>query len=248
MPREWDRGRSSLVDSALVPAALPVAAAVTVMLRLRSFCRLGRLASFGLFGRLRLFGRLGLLRLFWTLLVLALVIVVLVLGVLVLRRLRGLGRLRSLRGLGRFRGLRRLGRLRGLGRLRRLGWFVDRQRSRGCSRVMSKEVRAHRGPSHEEDRDAGDRGAAGDSSRSIHASGPRCSVPIARPASVCLRQAAAERFQRCLSESGPVSRGGCSRSRRARSEEHTSELQSHSDLVCRLLLEKKKKTNKKQQI
>src|SRR5438034_11576369 len=28
----------------------------------------------------------------------------------------------------------------------------------------------------------------------------------------------------------------------ARSEEHTSELQSHSDLVCRLLLEKKKTT------
>src|SRR5947207_11226702 len=32
--------------------------------------------------------------------------------------------------------------------------------------------------------------------------------------------------------------------RSGRSEEHTSELQSHSDLVCRLLLEKKKKTNK----
>src|SRR2546421_8066364 len=31
---------------------------------------------------------------------------------------------------------------------------------------------------------------------------------------------------------------------RRRSEEHTSELQSRSDLVCRLLLEKKKKTNK----
>src|SRR5260221_9244353 len=30
-----------------------------------------------------------------------------------------------------------------------------------------------------------------------------------------------------------------------RSEEHTSELQSHSDLVCRLLLEKKKKKTKK---
>src|SRR5436190_18656033 len=30
----------------------------------------------------------------------------------------------------------------------------------------------------------------------------------------------------------------------ARSEEHTSELQSHSDLVCRLLLEKKKKNKK----
>src|SRR5260221_6967671 len=33
---------------------------------------------------------------------------------------------------------------------------------------------------------------------------------------------------------------GC-RSSCRRSEEHTSELQSHSDLVCRLLLEKKKK-------
>src|SRR5215468_12779365 len=31
------------------------------------------------------------------------------------------------------------------------------------------------------------------------------------------------------------------RSSRCRSEEHTSELQSHHDLVCRLLLEKKKK-------
>src|SRR5574343_1094481 len=31
----------------------------------------------------------------------------------------------------------------------------------------------------------------------------------------------------------------------ARSEEHTSELQSHHDLVCRLLLEKKKKIKKK---
>src|SRR5438034_6205156 len=30
-------------------------------------------------------------------------------------------------------------------------------------------------------------------------------------------------------------------SAKARSEEHTSELQSHSDLVCRLLLEKKKR-------
>src|SRR5688572_32062368 len=34
-------------------------------------------------------------------------------------------------------------------------------------------------------------------------------------------------------------------SRRARSEEHTSELQSQSNLVCRLLLEKKKKKKKK---
>src|SRR5438132_9661430 len=44
-------------------------------------------------------------------------------------------------------------------------------------------------------------------------------------------------------------RVGCTRAprtspgddQRERSEEHTSELQSHSDLVCRLLLEKKKK-------
>src|SRR6266540_6299366 len=34
----------------------------------------------------------------------------------------------------------------------------------------------------------------------------------------------------------------------ARSEEHTSELQSHHDLVCRLLLEKKKKNKKKKKI
>src|SRR2546430_5463038 len=33
------------------------------------------------------------------------------------------------------------------------------------------------------------------------------------------------------------------RSLRVRSEEHTSELQSQSNLVCRLLLEKKKKRN-----
>src|SRR5438477_7014431 len=36
-------------------------------------------------------------------------------------------------------------------------------------------------------------------------------------------------------------------SRYFRSEEHTSELQSHVNLVCRLLLEKKKKKQKKQE-
>src|SRR5438034_3872070 len=35
---------------------------------------------------------------------------------------------------------------------------------------------------------------------------------------------------------------------RIRSEEHTSELQSHSDLVCRLLLEKKNKKKKNRKI
>src|SRR5262249_59693143 len=36
--------------------------------------------------------------------------------------------------------------------------------------------------------------------------------------------------------------GACSSPRRTRSEEHTSELQSLTNLVCRLLLEKKKHT------
>src|SRR5438132_9824634 len=48
---------------------------------------------------------------------------------------------------------------------------------------------------------------------------------------------------------GPLRRFGPVDRKRAcealeRSEEHTSELQSHSDLVCRLLLEKKKKKKK----
>src|SRR6266540_7049127 len=46
---------------------------------------------------------------------------------------------------------------------------------------------------------------------------------------------------------GPHDRLGQGRQpgrQRLRSEEHTSELQSHHDLVCRLLLEKKKKKKK----
>src|SRR5260370_26673273 len=38
--------------------------------------------------------------------------------------------------------------------------------------------------------------------------------------------------------------GRCSHVKKARSEEHTSELQSHLNLVCRLLLEKKKNTRR----
>src|SRR5260221_8835393 len=48
-----------------------------------------------------------------------------------------------------------------------------------------------------------------------------CSGTSRRPASACERAATTTAV--------------------SRSEEHTSELQSHSDLVCRLLLEKKKK-------
>src|SRR5260221_5056117 len=44
--------------------------------------------------------------------------------------------------------------------------------------------------------------------------------------------------RRPRSQSGGVHRP-CAGYRKQRSEEHTSELQSHSDLVCRLLLEKK---------
>src|SRR5256885_13077869 len=41
--------------------------------------------------------------------------------------------------------------------------------------------------------------------------------------------------------SGPFRRKGAGRHHRARSEEHTSELQSPCNLVCRLLLEKTKR-------
>src|SRR5260221_4940412 len=57
----------------------------------------------------------------------------------------------------------------------------------------------------------------------------------------------AERPWCCWWECPGSAAGSARRSRwrcwrpRGRSEEHTSELQSHSDLVCRLLLEKKKK-------
>src|SRR2546430_10327002 len=40
---------------------------------------------------------------------------------------------------------------------------------------------------------------------------------------------------------------GASEKTKLRSEEHTSELQSQSNLVCRLLLEKKKKSNEPHQ-
>src|SRR2546421_7922465 len=51
--------------------------------------------------------------------------------------------------------------------------------------------------------------------------------------------------QRSLTPLGcePICQFLCCRRILRRSEEHTSELQSRSDLVCRLLLEKKKKNN-----
>src|SRR5437588_8449656 len=69
------------------------------------------------------------------------------------------------------------------------------------------------------------------------------------PYTTLFRSHRAERLQRHdgIDDQGPV--GAARHVRRAerrrcsrRSEEHTSELQSHSDLVCRLLLEKKTST------
>src|SRR5438132_12889151 len=67
-----------------------------------------------------------------------------------------------------------------------------------------------------------------------------------------LRAARARARPRAAGDPARRRRSAAGRGRRARlprpaadrSEEHTSELQSHSDLVCRLLLEKKKKTKK----
>src|SRR2546428_7384121 len=56
---------------------------------------------------------------------------------------------------------------------------------------------------------------------------------LGRPAAVLRRGA-----ERARASRGGTPGGAGARS--ARSEEHTSELQSRSDLVCRLLLEKKK--------
>src|SRR5690606_42108651 len=75
---------------------------------------------------------------------------------------------------------------------------------------------------------------------------PSCSPPRSRP----------RRSPRCRCTSRRSARRGCcgacprrrcgrrGSSSRTRSEEHTSELQSRENLVCRLLLEKKKKKHK----
>src|SRR5436190_20783506 len=70
------------------------------------------------------------------------------------------------------------------------------------------------------------------------------SLHVALPICRCRRRASSRLCPSSLEWSSPSA--GTSRRRRRsrrwtrRSEEHTSELQSHSDLVCRLLLEKKK--------
>src|SRR2546430_4116625 len=60
-------------------------------------------------------------------------------------------------------------------------------------------------------------------------------------ASRCCTSAADASPSRSSEMTQPVKRKTSNKKREARSEEHTSELQSQSNLVCRLLLEKKKK-------
>src|SRR5690606_40409196 len=70
---------------------------------------------------------------------------------------------------------------------------------------------------------------AEDGIRDFHVTGVQtCALPICSSRGSCCRPTRA-------------SSAGCSLSGR-RSEEHTSELQSRENLVCRLLLEKKKRT------
>src|SRR5688572_32264699 len=54
-----------------------------------------------------------------------------------------------------------------------------------------------------------------------------------------------QRERRSMRRTADEYRSECRAIRVRRSEEHTSELQSQSNLVCRLLLEKKKKKKKK---
>src|SRR5260221_915319 len=77
-----------------------------------------------------------------------------------------------------------------------------------------------------------------------------CSSDLRRTASASANLPCALRVEpRLVSEkrtfglSSPKSLRWIERAALDRSEEHTSELQSHSDLVCRLLLEKKKRSN-----
>src|SRR5688572_31116112 len=78
---------------------------------------------------------------------------------------------------------------------------------------------------------------------SLHDALPICSCRVPSPRNATGPPSPPVRRRSCrplrsLREHSPAGR---------RSEEHTSELQSQSNLVCRLLLEKKKKKKKKKQ-
>src|SRR4051812_49730231 len=73
---------------------------------------------------------------------------------------------------------------------------------------------------------------------------PRVDQPAARPLDLARRRRSDQelRPRRLVACRRQLGRGGKlgARGRARRSEEHTSELQSHVNIVCRLLLEKKK--------
>src|SRR3712207_8435240 len=83
---------------------------------------------------------------------------------------------------------------------------------------------------------------------SLHDALPISPVPVSRPVSAMVTSQSSSagwlwNIVRCPLPISTVTSERCSRYRRkySRSEEHTSELQSRQYLVCRLLLEKKKK-------
>src|SRR5260370_26919445 len=75
--------------------------------------------------------------------------------------------------------------------------------------------------------------------RSLRVSAPLLSDRSPPVHAVRWKRLVAEAETRRAESSGGPRRGPDPRRRRGRSEEHTSELQSHLNLVCRLLLEKK---------
>src|SRR5438034_4442713 len=77
---------------------------------------------------------------------------------------------------------------------------------------------------------------AGVPGRGLGGAGAQSQLAQLERQSVLLRE-----FSNRLTDDPTIRLNPVIRKRDDRSEEHTSELQSHSDLVCRLLLEKKKK-------
>src|SRR5712664_3537889 len=118
----------------------------------------------------------------------------------------------------------RLGRTHGLGRWERgTGWTIHRQSRRSCH--------ARRRPSAQTPLRSGRPAFAEDTAASCRIGAARVEFRYRRdPPRRCVREC------RRLVRRRPLNPAiGC-----GRSEEHTSELQSRSDIVCRLLLEKKK--------
>src|SRR5438034_5657601 len=79
---------------------------------------------------------------------------------------------------------------------------------------------------------------------SLHDALPICHPPAGGGPHGAERRAQLQRVSRRRADAHGATRvDGADALPESRSEEHTSELQSHSDLVCRLLLEKKNATH-----